>query len=108
MGAGVKYISQMKNLKYISLSDTALKSGDLKFAQHLKKLKYLHLRDTQVGDEGMVFLKKLKRLEEMDLSGTAITDKGVKQISENLSSLRDINIATMKITDKSAGGTGKM
>lgn len=87
-GEGLKYLSSLSNLEYLSLSYSKITDDGLKHLCTLTHLKTLHLAHNAITDLGLKHLSALPNLTFLDLQGCQITDNGL----EHLSSLTGLEI----------------
>ena len=60
----------------------------LKYLTKLRALKSLDLSETEVTDEGLKYLAKLKTLKSLDLNKTEVTEEGVTALEQALPSCK--------------------
>jgi len=63
IASGVEYISNLTNLKYLSLRQSKLTDGAMFHLGVLTNLEHLDLSRCTVQDSGMIFLHRLHRLK---------------------------------------------
>jgi hypothetical protein len=85
--AGYEYLAQLKNLRYLDLSERYDLGADaLKAIGKIISLKYLNLYETATTDEGLAYLANLQLLEALDVSRQShrghVTDAGVAHIAK--------------------------
>lgn len=95
---GVAYLSELRNLTYISLSRNSISGTGFKDFSS-PKLVELFLYDNPISDEGMSGIARLTSLKQLGLSRTAVTDKGISHLA-NLTSLEYISLNKLDITDE--------
>jgi hypothetical protein len=91
-------LSQLTEVKVISLICSKITDNGLSHIAGLKKLEVLYLGETQVGDSGLINLEELSELRELWLRGTRVTDKGIKHL-RGLSKLEVLYISRTSLSD---------
>ena len=94
------WISQMKQLRGLSLNGTNLHGADLRSLESLDSLQWLNLYGARMDEAEIATLPHLSRLENLNLGGTALTDNGIHHlISLELPSLAALCLYDARITD---------
>ena len=118
---GLKYISELPNLKNLSLSAYKVTDVGMKHLAQKIKLERLELWSPLINDDGLSNLRGLVNLKELNIGGTRVTDSGLKNIEnlhkleilglnrattdaglehiQGLSNLKELTLETTKITD---------
>jgi hypothetical protein len=96
----VQPLSELTEVKYISLSGTKITDKALSYMAGLKKLETLYIGDTKITDSGLVYLKDLTNLRELWLRGNNITDNGIKNL-EKMSKLESLDVCRTSFGDES-------
>ena len=93
---GLKDLSHLQNLKFLTVSESKLRDESLDALSPLK-LEWLSLRRTWVGDVAIASLKDMTSLEHLDLERTRVSDRGLKSL-EGLYNLRSLDLGRTKVT----------
>lgn len=96
--AGAKELVALKNLKKLSLWDTAITDAGLKDISALKQLVRLDLSNTKVTDSGLGHLIAMKELKILILDDTKLTDQGLKAVAR-IKSLRTLQLGGTAVSD---------
>ncbi len=96
----VQPLSELTEVKYISLSGTKITDKALSYMAGLKKLETLYIGDNKITDSGLVYLKDLINLRELWLRGNDITDNGVKYLKD-MSKLESLDVSRTSLGDES-------
>ncbi|HUT10724.1 MAG TPA: hypothetical protein VMY42_09525, partial [Thermoguttaceae bacterium] len=94
---GLRHLSEMRNLRFLDLSRTAVTGGGLGQLQGLSALRSLKLENTHLRDTEP--LRTLPALQCLSLAGSDIDDAGVKRLVE-LPELAELHLGATPITDK--------
>jgi hypothetical protein len=70
--AGLRHLSQLKNLETLLLNGTKVTDSGLKTIASLKELKHIFLSHCKIQGSGLESLAGLKHLEHLSLSGTRV------------------------------------
>jgi internalin A len=81
-GEGLSKIERLKRLMVLEISGYDLPAGRLEFLSELQELRWLSLCDTPITDEDLRALAHLPKLMRLDLSGTKVTGSGLRYLSE--------------------------
>ncbi len=84
----MKELPELPQLRYLSLSFTAVDDECLKDLKRLKNLRGLDLYGTKVSDDGLKTLAELTELKSLDLRSTHVTDAAIKQLQIALPNLK--------------------
>jgi hypothetical protein len=97
-GSGMRYLRGCKQLDYIDLTGSPIKTGMASLAE-LPKLHFINLSKTQITDEELAQLGKSKSLVSLSLFDTQITDDGLKTLDAipTLNSARTNSTAASRI-----------
>ncbi|KAG6586792.1 Leucine rich repeat protein [Phytophthora cinnamomi] len=99
MKRGFQFISRLKTLERLELSETALTdSGLLEICNGSKTLKALNISNTEVSDNGAAGLAKLKELRILRLDTPGITNRALANLSF-LARLERLDLFSANITD---------
>lgn len=90
-------VGSLHNLAELHLDATRISDSELRHIQGLTNLEKLTLRFTNITDDGLRYLKNLSRLRALDLSGTAISDAGLRHL-RTLQELEILGLAETKVT----------
>jgi hypothetical protein len=82
----------------VNLSDSRITDAGLKILTQLKNLQVLDLSSNRITDEGLIGLAGLKNLQLLDLSNTQITDVGLMRLAE-LKNLQSLDLRFTQVTD---------
>jgi hypothetical protein len=74
---GIRFVSKMKSLTELDLSNTDVGDGAAELLSENKKLCSLELNGTQLTDEGMKHLVKLPQLQSLSVKNTHVTAEGI-------------------------------
>ncbi len=96
----VQPLSELTEVKYISLSGTKITDKALSYMAGLKKLETLYIGDNKITDSGLVYLKDLTNLRELWLRGNDITDNGIKNLKD-MSKLESLDVCRTSLGDES-------
>ncbi len=96
--AGLKHLSQLRNLEGLTLEGTSLTDDGLRHLANLTNLQRLTLAGSNLTDDGLRHLSNLTNLEWLDIGGTKVTDAGLVHLSL-LTRLRGIGLAPTDTTD---------
>ena len=96
LGAGLKELRGLKNLKALNLTDTRIGDGALKEIGGLKNLTVLVLTHTQITDAGLQELRQLTNLTILVLGSRQIRGSGLKELRE-LKNLRSLSLVGTQI-----------
>ena len=83
----------------LDLSGIQVHDAGLEYLKDFKNLKWLHLYGTQVTDAGLAHLEQLGELELLNLAGTKITDAGLAHL-DRLPNLRTVHLSGTNVTDQ--------
>lgn len=86
----IENLPQMKNLRQLNLSQTAVTDAALDAVAQLDKLEWLNLYDTAVTDAGIAKLKGLIKLEKLYLWNSKATPDGAAALKKELPNLEVI------------------
>lgn len=99
MKRGCQFISRLKHLERLELSETALTdSGLMEICNGTTHLKALNISNTEVSDMGTAGLAKLKELRILRLDTPGITNRALVNLSF-LSQLERLDLFGANITD---------
>jgi len=104
IGEGLQHVGAMENLQWLNLE--ALRDPDidlhLKHISQLTNLRVLSLKDTLIGDVGLYHLRNLTTLEELELFSNPntgrVTGRGLQNL-RNLKNLRRLYLPNGTWTD---------
>ena len=95
-----KLISQLPQLKWVSLERSRVTDAIVPQLAKLEKLSCLSLSETSVTDRGAQEISEFRQpLEFLELSGTEITDQGTDHFCQ-LRSLVTLNLSNTRISDE--------
>ncbi len=77
-------LSGIRSLRHLNLSETLVRSADLRILARLPKLESLSIRDTLISDRGIAAIGKLKSLKRLWIDRCRITDKGTAALKTAL------------------------
>jgi Leucine-rich repeat (LRR) protein len=103
----VNQISAQQQLETLDLSQSSIGDETLQQLQALDGLTWIGLRHTKVGDAGIKSLLKCKRLANVDLTGSRVTDQGC-QVLRRCPQLKAVQLANCAITDDGAKELAKI
>jgi Leucine-rich repeat (LRR) protein len=93
------YLKDMKGLKSLDLSETALVGNEgLEHIKGLTNLEDLNLWSCNIDDKGLVNLKGMTKLKRLNLDKCLITDEGLKELVP-LTNLEFLHIGSTQVTD---------
>ena len=95
------HLTDLPNLKSLSLDDTKITDAGLLRLRGLMKLERLVLANTQVSDAGMAHLTDLPNLKSLSLDETNISDASITSF-EKMPALRLLIVYETQITDEGA------
>lgn len=91
-------LSQLRNVKVLSLHATQNPGVALKNLSARSNLSWLQLKSSEVEDADLAHLSKLSRLRLLSLGGTRVTDEGAKEF-RHLRELESLLIHDTQVTD---------
>ncbi|MCI0563663.1 MAG: protein phosphatase 1 regulatory subunit 42, partial [Nitrososphaera sp.] len=96
---GIQKLTNIKNLKSLTLSRNMLTSKCLRVIAQGKQLRALTLFETRISSRDVGQLKVLKNLEQLNISGNLRVDDAVAETLGSFKSLREINANGTKVGD---------
>lgn len=96
--AGLAYLKDCKNLKYIGLKYTSVTDAGLAHFKNCKDLEGLDLGGLNVTDEGLANFKNCKGLNGLFLNGTRVTDVGLAHFKD-CKNLTIFHVVGTQVTD---------
>ncbi len=78
------HMKDLTELRYVSLSDTAVTDAGLEHLNGLTGLHFLDLSGTQITDAALVHLQDMSELQYLWLNDTQVTDSGVNELKLEL------------------------
>jgi hypothetical protein len=103
----VKFLSQFKYLRSLTLSSTGITDKDLAQIKTLTLLRILILGRNQFKGPGLLNLKDMKNLERLSLNDTGLTDAAIPQL-EAINHLKKISVLNLKGTALTTQGYEKI
>ncbi|WP_442481720.1 redoxin domain-containing protein [Aeoliella sp. SH292] len=96
---GFAQLSQLKGLRYLSVSNAKLTSGIAANLPRLNRLQYLGLgSNDELGDEVMKAVAELPELQTIGINHTAVTDAGLELLARS-TSLQAVYAGRTQISD---------
>jgi len=99
---GLAYLSDLRDLDWLSLRDTGVSDEGLRHLAKLDKLRVLILDGTQVSGPGLVHLADLPKLDHLQLNSSVIQDDGLAELSR-LIQVGWFELRNTRITDRGLG-----
>jgi hypothetical protein len=96
--AEIGQLSELTNLEYLNLVDTAVTDAGLTHLSKLPKLGQLYLDGTAATDVGMAHLSGCTNLDSLGISNTAVTDAGLAHLSK-IATLKEVFLGGTAVTD---------
>jgi Leucine-rich repeat (LRR) protein len=97
----LQWINRFTDIKSLSLAGTKVRDGQLTFILDLKELRELNLSKTALNNQGFVRLENFPKLEILDVSDTEITDNCLERVfnyPEKLPKLKKIDISKTNLS----------
>ena len=99
-----KYILPLRNLRELSLSNTAVGDEGVSSLRALERIEILELSSTNISDMAVESISQMRRLAELSIAGTNVSDTGLKKLEER-DSLRTLVLSAFTF---SGGNPGKV
>ena len=105
---GVSFLGGLTNLKVLALDYLPVTSTGIASLKPLKDLRELLLAKTDINDDALVAIAELKNLTKLRIAGTAITNDGVANLA-TLAQLRSLDVSECQaLSDASATSFAKL
>jgi RND family efflux transporter MFP subunit len=95
-GGGLRDLTDLTNLKFLNLADSAIDDAGLAFIAALPSLEFLELKGTWISGKGLLPLGRLPRLAVLDFSGCRRIDETAFASLKNVKSLRQLWVANSR------------
>ena len=90
---GAVHLANLSLLKTLNLSQTRIEDNTLEITKNMPRLESLSIERCFIGDEGITKLIGLKSLRYLNLSALPITNQAMQTINQNMTQLRELQIA---------------
>jgi len=95
--ADLLHLSDLGDLRSLTLSGLSVSDAGLVHLQDLVSLTTLNLAGTDITGDGMASIRGLTQLRDLDVGGTAVDDDGVRSLT-TLSKLTRLNLSNTQVT----------
>jgi hypothetical protein len=98
---GIIYLQNMNQLRELHFNPKINADLCAKYISKIKSLKILGITDSAITDLGLSYIAKIPNLKELDLSGSKyISNRGIAKL-KNMSHIRQLSIEICRLTNMS-------